>query len=116
MQVANCTTPSNYFTSCARQLKARLPKPLILMTASRCAPQRAVSKLDEMGRIPFFIACCGRTRNCIRTGTVKLANRDQEFAASCFARQVYTTSTREREKRGIADIYLLRVGSSIRSR
>src|SRR5437868_5670840 len=50
MQVANCTTPSNYFHILRRQLKRDIRKPLILMTPkSLLRHKRAVSRLDEMG-------------------------------------------------------------------
>ena len=50
MQVANCTTPANYFHILRRQLKRDFRKPLILMTPkSLLRHQRAVSRLDEMG-------------------------------------------------------------------
>ncbi len=49
MQVANCTTPANYFHILRRQLKREIRKPLILMTPkSLLRHKRAVSRLDEM--------------------------------------------------------------------
>ena len=49
MQVANCTTPANYFHILRRQLKRDFRKPLILMTPkSLLRHKRAVSRLDEM--------------------------------------------------------------------
>jgi len=50
MQVANCTTPANYFHILRRQLKRNIRKPLILMTPkSLLRHKRAVSRLAEMG-------------------------------------------------------------------
>ncbi|HEY8049538.1 MAG TPA: 2-oxoglutarate dehydrogenase E1 component, partial [Ramlibacter sp.] len=50
MQVANCTTPANYFHILRRQLKRDFRKPLVLMTPkSLLRHKRAVSRLDEMG-------------------------------------------------------------------
>src|SRR6202522_2201046 len=55
MQVANCTTPSNYFHILRRQLKREIRKPLILMTPkSLLRHKRAVSRLDEMGHGSTF--------------------------------------------------------------
>ncbi|HRO50618.1 MAG TPA: 2-oxoglutarate dehydrogenase E1 component, partial [Hyphomicrobium sp.] len=49
-QVANCTTPANYFHILRRQLHRNFRKPLILMTPkSLLRHKRVVSKLDEMG-------------------------------------------------------------------
>ncbi len=49
-QVANCTTPSNYFHILRRQLHRKFRKPLILMTPkSLLRHKRVVSRLDETG-------------------------------------------------------------------
>src|ERR1700751_3638316 len=49
MQVANCTTPANYFHILRRQLKREIRKPLILMTPkSLLWHKRAVSRLAEV--------------------------------------------------------------------
>jgi 2-oxoglutarate dehydrogenase E1 component len=49
-QVANCTTPSNYFHILRRQLQRKIRKPLIIMTPkSLLRHKRVVSALDEMG-------------------------------------------------------------------
>ena len=62
MQVANCTTPANYFHILRRQLKREIRKPLILMTPkSLLRHKRAVSRLDEMGPdTSFHRAAVGR--------------------------------------------------------
>src|ERR1044072_539908 len=55
MQVANCTTPANYFHILRRQLKREIRKPLILMTPkSLLRHKRAVSRLDELGKGTTF--------------------------------------------------------------
>ena len=68
MQVANITTPSNYFHALRRQLKRDIRKPLILMTPkSLLRHKRAVSRLDEMG--PDTVvppAVVGRRADCLR--------------------------------------------------
>ena len=49
MQVANCTTPANYFHSLRRQLKRDFRKPLILMTPkSLLRHKRAASTLADI--------------------------------------------------------------------
>ncbi len=63
MQVANCTTPANYFHILRRQMKRDFRKPLILMTPkSLLRHKRAVSTLDEMGAHihlpPHFVGRC----------------------------------------------------------
>ena len=66
MQVANCTTPANYFHILRRQLKREIRKPLILMTPkSLLRHKRAVSRLDELGAgHDASTACSGTTRKC----------------------------------------------------
>ena len=49
-QVANCTTPANYFHILRRQLHRKFRKPLVLMTPkSLLRHKRVVSRLAEMG-------------------------------------------------------------------
>ncbi len=49
-QVANCTTPANYFHILRRQLHRKFRKPLILMTPkSLLRHKRVVSKLEDFG-------------------------------------------------------------------
>ena len=50
MQVANCTTPANYFHVLRRQMRRKFRKPLVLMTPkSLLRHKRAVSALAELG-------------------------------------------------------------------
>lgn len=50
MQVANCTTPANYFHILRRQMHRKFRKPLILMTPKSLLRHKlAVSKLTDMG-------------------------------------------------------------------
>ncbi|MBT5896027.1 MAG: 2-oxoglutarate dehydrogenase E1 component, partial [Rhodospirillaceae bacterium] len=50
MQVANCTTPANYFHILRRQLHRKFRKPLVLMTPkSLLRHKRCISKLSELG-------------------------------------------------------------------
>src|SRR5690606_29188259 len=54
MQVANCTTPANYFHILRRQLHRDFRKPLILMTPkSLLRHTRPASRLDQMGQGSF---------------------------------------------------------------
>ena len=50
LQVANCTTPANYFHILRRQMLRPFRKPLIIMTPkSLLRHRRAVSRLDDLG-------------------------------------------------------------------
>ena len=59
MQVANCTTPANYFHILRRQLKRDIRKPLILMTPkSLLRHKRAVSSWTNWPATAISTACC----------------------------------------------------------
>ena len=55
MQVANCTTPANYFHILRRQMQRDFRKPLILMTPkSLLRHKRAISQLEEFAEGSSF--------------------------------------------------------------
>ena len=110
MQVANCTTPANYFHILRRQLKREFRKPLILMTPkSLLRHKRAVSKLDEMGPDSTFHRLLWDDAEC-RTGEkTKLVPDEKIRRVVLCSGKVYYDLYEEREKRGIDDIYLLRL-------
>jgi 2-oxoglutarate dehydrogenase E1 component len=58
IQVANCTTPSNYFHILRRQMLRPFRKPLVIMTPkSLLRHKRAVSSLADMGAGSSFHRC-----------------------------------------------------------
>jgi len=110
MQVANCTTPANYFHILRRQLKREFRKPLILMTPkSLLRHKRAVSRLDEMGPARTFHRLLWDDAQ-FRKGekTVLVPDEKMRRVILCSGK-IYFDLYEEREKRGIKDIYLLRV-------
>jgi 2-oxoglutarate dehydrogenase E1 component len=110
MQVANCTTPSNYFHILRRQLHRTIRKPLILMTPkSLLRHRRAVSRLDEMGPDTTFHRLLWDDAQMLKGEKIKLVpDADIRRVVLCSGK-VYYDLYDEREKRGIDDIYLLRV-------
>jgi len=68
MQVANCTTPANYFHILRRQLKRDIRKPLILMTPKSLLPTSARCR-GSTSWVPIrrSIGCSGTTPRCCRT-------------------------------------------------
>jgi 2-oxoglutarate dehydrogenase E1 component len=105
MQVANCTSPANYFHILRRQLKRDIRKPLILMTPkSLLRHKRVISTLAEMGpntnfhRLLWDDAQCGGG----------LVLDDQIRRVVMCSGKVYYDLYEEREKRGLKDVYLLR--------
>ena len=110
MQVANCTTPANYFHILRRQLKRDFRKPLILMTPkSLLRHKRAVSRLDEMGRRRPSIGCLWDDAQLSPDEKIKLVPDDKIRRVVLCSGKVYYDLYDEREKRGIDDIYLLRI-------
>ena len=110
MQVANCTTPANYFHILRRQLKREIRKPLILMTPkSLLRHKRAVSRLDEMGADTTFHRLLWDDAQVLKDEKIKLVADDKIRRVVLCSGKVYFDLYDEREKRGIDDIYLLRV-------
>src|SRR5258708_2423036 len=110
LQVANCTTPANYFHILRRQINRDFRKPLILMTPKALLRhKRAVSKLDEMGADTFFHRVLWDDAQLHPNGTVKLAADDKIRRVVLCSGNVYYDLSEAREKRGTGDIYLLRV-------
>jgi 2-oxoglutarate dehydrogenase E1 component len=110
MQVANCTTPANYFHILRRQLKRDFRKPLILMTPkSLLRHKRAVSRLDEMGPETSFHRLLWDDAQLSPDEKIKLVPDAKIRRVVLCSGKVYYDLYDEREKRGIDDVYLLRV-------
>ena len=110
MQVANCTTPANYFHILRRQLKRDFRKPLILMTPkSLLRHKRAVSRLDEMGPGTTFHRLLWDDAQLLPGEKIKLVPDDKIRRVIMCSGKVYYDLYEEREKRGIDDIYILRL-------
>ena len=110
MQVANCTTPANYFHILRRQLKREIRKPLILMTPkSLLRHKRAVSRLDELGPDATFHRLLWDDAQTSKDEKIKLVPDDKIRRVILCSGKVYFDLLDEREKRGLDDIYLLRV-------
>jgi 2-oxoglutarate dehydrogenase E1 component len=110
MQVANCTTPANYFHILRRQLKREFRKPLILMTPkSLLRHKRAVSRLDEMGPDTSFHRLLWDDAQLAPDEKIKLVSDAKIRRVVLCSGKIYYDLYDEREKRGIDDVYLLRV-------
>ncbi len=110
MQVANCTTPANYFHILRRQLKRNIRKPLILMTPkSLLRHKRAISRLDEMGPGTSFHRLLWDDAQFLPNEKIKLVADEKIRRVVMCSGKVYYDLYEERENRGINDIYLLRV-------
>jgi 2-oxoglutarate dehydrogenase E1 component len=100
-QVANCTTPSNYFHILRRQLHRSFRKPLILMTPkSLLRHKRVVSRLDEMGP--------GTTFHRVLWDDLRKTDAEIKRVVLCSGK-VYYDLADARDAEELHDIYILRV-------
>ncbi|ODN72264.1 2-oxoglutarate dehydrogenase E1 component [Methylobrevis pamukkalensis] len=110
MQVANCTTPSNYFHILRRQLTRDFRKPLILMTPkSLLRHKRAVSRLEEMGADTSFHRLLWDDAQSRPDAELKLVPDAQIRRVVLCSGKVYFDLYEDRLKRGTDDVYLLRI-------
>lgn len=110
MQVANVTTPANYFHILRRQVKRDFRKPLIMMTPkSLLRHKRAVSSLSEMAGESSFHRLLWDDAEVIKDGPIKLQKDAKIRRVVMCSGKVYYDLLEEREKRGIDDVYLLRL-------
>ncbi len=109
-QVANCTSPSNYFHILRRQLHRKFRKPLILMTPkSLLRHKRVVSRLDEMGPGTTFHRLLWDDAEHKPGEKIKLVPDDRIRRVVLCSGKVYYDLYEAREAAGIDDVYLLRV-------
>jgi 2-oxoglutarate dehydrogenase E1 component len=110
MQVVYATTPANFFHVLRRQLHREIRKPLILMTPkSLLRHKRAVSRLDEMGSGTTFHRLLYDDAVMLPDEKIKLVGDDKIRRVVLCSGKVYYDLYEEREKRGIDDVYLMRV-------
>jgi 2-oxoglutarate dehydrogenase E1 component len=110
MQVANCTTPANYFHILRRQMSRDFRKPLILMTPkSLLRHKKCVSTLEEMSPDSSFHRVLWDDAQHYEDSPVKLVKDEKIRRVVLCTGKVYYDLAEEREKRGIDDIYLMRV-------
>ena len=120
MQVANCSTPANYFHILRRQIHRGFRKPLVIMTPkSLLRHKRCVSPLFEFGPGSSFHRVLWddadtkvrKGREDVATGRTEIAlAEDKEIRRVVLCSgKVYYDLLEAREERGLDDVYLLRV-------
>ncbi len=110
MQVANCTTPANYFHILRRQMNRDFRKPLILMTPkSLLRHKKCVSSLEEMSPDSSFHRVLWDDAEYNKESPVKLVKDEKIRRVVLCTGKVYYDLLEEREKRGTDDIYLMRI-------
>jgi 2-oxoglutarate dehydrogenase E1 component len=113
-QVANCTTPANYFHILRRQLHRKVRKPLVLMTTkSLLRHKRVVSYLEELATGTSFhrVLWDGADRNHdhFDASTVELKPDNEIRRVVLCSGKVYYDLYEMRHELGIDDVYLMRV-------
>jgi len=103
-QVANCTTPANYFHILRRQMHRTFRKPLIMMTPkSLLRHKKAQSKLEDFGPGSQF-------HRVLWDAPEITMKPDAEIKRIVLCTgKVYYDLAEERDKRGVDDTYILRV-------
>ena len=110
MQVANCTTPANYFHILRRQMRRDFRKPLIMMTPkSLLRHKRAVSTLAELSGESSFHRLLWDDAELRKDEPIKLVKDNKIRRVVMCSGKVYYDLYEEREKRGVNDVYLLRL-------
>ena len=110
MQVVNCTTPANFFHVLRRQIKREFRKPLIVMTPkSMLRNKRAVSALEAFAPGTSFHRLLWDDAETHKGEKIKLVADDKIRRVVLCSGKVYYDLYDEREKRGVDDVYLLRV-------
>jgi 2-oxoglutarate dehydrogenase E1 component len=110
MQVANCTTPANYFHILRRQLLREFRKPLILMTPkSLLRHKKAVSRLTDMSEGSSFHRVLLDDAERGENTSVSLVPDDKIRRVILCSGKVYYDLLEAREAKGINDVYILRL-------
>ena len=109
MQVANCSTPANYFHILRRQMHREFRKPLIVMTPkSLLRHKKAVSKLSDMAEGSSFHRVLWDDAGTALTAIRLRPDAEIRRVILCSGK-VYYDLLEDREERGIDDVYLMRL-------
>ena len=109
-QVANCTTPANYFHILRRQLRRKFRKPLVIMTPkSLLRHKRVVSDLGEMGPQTTFHRVLWDDAQSRLGEKIALEPDAKIRCVVLCCGKVYYDLYEAREAAGIRDVYLMRV-------
>ncbi|HUZ14248.1 MAG TPA: 2-oxoglutarate dehydrogenase E1 component [Caulobacteraceae bacterium] len=110
IQVAYCSTPANYFHVLRRQLMRDYRKPLIAMTPkSLLRHKMAVSSLADFAEGSAFHRVLHDDAEHGRNTSVRLVPDAKVRRVILCSGKVYYDLLDEREKRGIDDVYLMRL-------
>ena len=113
-QIANCTTPANYFHVLRRQIHRKFRKPLILMTPkSLLRHKRVVSRLSEFeeGRTFHRILWddCDTLKSSERNEPYKLKSDEKIKRVVLCSGKVYYDLFDARQEADLSDTYIMRI-------
>ncbi len=109
-QVANCTTPANYFHILRRQLHRNFRKPLVLMTPkSLLRHKRVVSPLEMLGPDSTFHRVLWDEAQLLPDEKIKLVADGKIKRVVMCTGKVYYDLYDARDELGLNDVYLLRL-------
>lgn len=109
-QVANCTTPANYFHILRRQMHRKFRKPLILMTPkSLLRHKRVVSHLSEISTGTSFHRVLWDDAQHLPGQKIQLRPDGEIRRVVLCSGKVYYDLYDAREAAGIDNVYLMRV-------
>jgi 2-oxoglutarate dehydrogenase E1 component len=110
LQVVNCSTPANYFHALRRQMLREFRKPLVVMTPkSLLRHKKAVSSLADMAEGSTFHRVLQDDAQWGRHTATELAQDARIRRVILCSGKVYYDLLDERERRGITDVYLMRL-------
>jgi 2-oxoglutarate dehydrogenase E1 component len=111
LQIANCSTPANYFHILRRQLHRPFRKPLVLMTPkSLLRHKKAVSSISDLAEgSSFHRVLWDDAQHKNGMTTVELKPDDQIRRVILCSGKVYYDLLDDREKKGVDDVYILRL-------
>lgn len=109
-QVANCTTPANYFHILRRQMHRKFRKPLILMTPkSLLRHKKVVSTLDELSEQTSFHRVLWDHEDPRDNKSGKLVSDKKIRRVVLCSGKVYYDLLAARERQEINDVVLIRL-------
>jgi 2-oxoglutarate dehydrogenase E1 component len=110
VQVANCTTPANYFHILRRQLHRTFRKPLILMTPKSLLRHKlAISRLDEMAPGTSFHRVLWDDAQLVPEQSVKLKPDEEISRVVLCTGKVYYDLYEKRNELKLNDVYIMRL-------
>jgi len=110
LQVANCTTPANYFHILRRQMLREFRKPLVMMTPkSLLRHKKAVSTLADMAEGSSFHRVLQDDAQWGRNTSMTLVPDERVRRVILCSGKVYYDLLDAREAHGANDVYLLRL-------